>query len=170
MSADHKPDASPAAFNVPPVHKSLHVNCSPQEAFLRFTRDIHLWWPLSTHSVAGPKAVLVAIEPHEGGRIFERDANGAEHTWGEVLRWDPPSALVFTWRPGRGPETEQEVSLSFAPAAGGTQVELLHSGWERLGSEAAEARDQYEGGWAIVFGTLYAAHANAGAHPNPAGG
>jgi hypothetical protein len=34
----------------------------------------------------------------------------------------------------------------------GTRVELEHRGWERLGAEAGEVREEYAQGWPVVLG------------------
>jgi hypothetical protein len=150
-----------AKFSVPPVRKEVRVACSAEEAFQRFTRDIHLWWPMKTHSIGGAQAALVAIEPRLGGRVFERDLDGSEHLWGTVVLWDPPAALAFTWHVGRAPADDLEVSIRFvAETEGGTRVVLHHRGWEKLGQAGLDLRGEYDGGWEEVFGGLYAGYAN----------
>ena len=147
---------------VPPVVKQVQVPCSPQAAFDAFTRDIHRWWPTTTHSINAPNVSHVAFEPRLGGRLFERGADGVEHAWGCVTTWDPPHRLVFTWHVGRSADTAQQVALSFSAHAGGTRVELVHTGWERLGAEGAGMRDRYESGWNAVFVQGFGDYAQAG--------
>jgi len=92
------------------------------------------------------------MEGRVGGRLFERDRAGKEHVWGIVTAWEPPRRLVFTWHPGRSPDSAQDVELRFSDAGGGmTLVELTHTGWERLGEKAAEARGRYDKGWEFVL-------------------
>jgi uncharacterized protein YndB with AHSA1/START domain len=88
-------------------------------------------------------------------RIYEIADDGSEHAWGTVVSWDPPSGLSFTWHPGREVSTAQHVELSFEPAAEGTTVRLVHSGWEKLGKDAEHARPGYDIGWDLVFGTCF---------------
>jgi hypothetical protein len=59
--------------------------------------------------------------------------------------------VTFSWHPGRDPDTAQEVEVRFEPAEGGTRVELIHRGWEVLGPEAEQLREDYEGGWERVL-------------------
>jgi hypothetical protein len=61
----------------------------------------------------------------------------------------------FTWHPGMKPEISQQIELQFLAEAGGTRVELTHTGWERLGDFARRARKGYPIGWAYVL-LLYA--------------
>ena len=64
---------------------------------------------------------------------------------------------------GAPPEQAQRIDVTFTPAAGGTRVELVHSGWEKLGDAAAARRDSYDKGWVRVFEQCYADYANGGA-------
>jgi uncharacterized protein YndB with AHSA1/START domain len=149
-------------FGVPPVVKTVHVDCSPQDAFDRFTRDIHLWWPMHTHSVHGSQATSVAFEAYVGGRLFETSGSGEEEIWGTVTVWDAPNRLAFTWHVGRSPDTTQSVEVTFTTSGLGTQVQLVHSGWERLGSNAERLRAEYDGGWNLVFTQRYLTHVQGG--------
>jgi uncharacterized protein YndB with AHSA1/START domain len=144
-----------AAFQVPPLEKSIHVPCAPARAFQAFTAEIGQWWPLSTHSVARAQARDVTIEPRVGGRVFETDAAGNESDWGQVLEWAPPLRFAMSWHPGRGAGSGQAVELSFTAEGVGTRVTLRHRGWESLGADAAKARDSYDSGWNSVFAGLY---------------
>ncbi len=150
-----------ARTEIPAVVKTLVVNCAPEDAFRYFTEDMAQWWPLNTHSIIGggskgSKAPQTCVfESHKGGRIFERGDAGEEHDWGKVTAWEPPSRVAFTWHPGRKPETAQDVEVTFAADKGGTLVTLTHTGWERYGKDAAETREEYDGGWDLVFVELY---------------
>jgi uncharacterized protein YndB with AHSA1/START domain len=78
-----------------------------------------------------------------------------------VEQWDPPRRLAFTWQCLLTAEQAQRVEVTFAPAADGTRVELVHTGWEKLGDAAAAKRDSYDKGWGRVFEQCYADYANA---------
>lgn len=140
---------------IPPLHKSITVPWAPDAAFRRFTEQIDAWWPLRSHSVGGEKADLVVFEGKVGGRIYERNRDGAEHTWGTVTGWEPPTRVAFTWHPGMESETSQQIEVRFLAAAQGTRLELTHTGWERLGELARKARKGYPIGWSYVL-LLYA--------------
>ena len=129
------------------LRKSVEVARSPADAFRVFTEGISSWWPTETHSVSAEAATAVVLEPGEGGRIYERTAAGEEHDWGRITEWNPPERLAFTWHPGRGEDTAQLVEVRFAAAGEGTRVELVHTGWERLGSAATELFGNYDRGW-----------------------
>jgi DNA-binding transcriptional ArsR family regulator/uncharacterized protein YndB with AHSA1/START domain len=142
---------APATPTLEPVRKSVVVPIDAMAAFRLFTEDMARWWPLASHSVGGEQAAACAFEPRVGGRILETLKSGEEHVWGTVRVWQPPYRLVFSWHPGRGPDTAQEIELRFSPAEGGARVELEHRGWERLGARAAELRGNYDKGWEFVL-------------------
>jgi uncharacterized protein YndB with AHSA1/START domain len=151
--------ASPAVAEsqgaLAPIVIDLVVACPPERAFDYFTRDIGRWWPLATHSLGQAEAVGVRFEPREGGRLVETLRNGGEHVWGEVTRWQPGRQVAFTWHLDRDPATAQWVEVSFASHPGGTRVTLTHGGWERLGENGAQMRENYAGGWKVVFEERY---------------
>ncbi len=148
-------------FAVPPVVKTVTVRCPPATAFRRFTEELGAWWPLATHHT-GDDPESCALEGRVGGRLFERSKNGAEKVWGVVELWDPPRRLAFTWQVKSTAEQAQRIDVTFAPAPGGTRVELVHSGWEKLGDAAAARRDSYDRGWVRVFEQCFADYANSG--------
>jgi uncharacterized protein YndB with AHSA1/START domain len=129
------------------IRKSVAVGVPLETAFRVFTEQIGSWWPLATKSVGQEEAVGLTIEPRVGGRVYERLRSGEEHDWGEILAWDPPRRLVFTWHPGRGAETGQEVEVTFAAARDGTRVDLEHRGWEKLVGPGGEIPAHFESGW-----------------------
>lgn len=138
------------------VRKSVTVAASPEHAFELFTAGVAGWWPLRTHSTSKEKAETVVIDPHVGGRFYERTVDGVEHDWGTVTAWEPPSLFACTWHPGNDPAQAQDLEVRFLPESDGTRVELVHTGWERR-ADGAEAVKDYEQGWEIVLGTFAAA-------------
>jgi uncharacterized protein YndB with AHSA1/START domain len=143
-----------------PIRKQLQVRIAPERAFRLFTAEMGSWWPLDTHSRADDDQTTkdVVFEEETGGRIYEIMTDGTEASWGRVTTWDPPSRVVFDWRPSdEGPFTEVDVRFS-ATEGGGTLVDLEHRGWERLGDRAAEAREAYasDTGWGLVFDRAFA--------------
>ncbi len=139
-----------------PITKSVRVGVGVERAFELFTAGVGTWWPLETHSVSESRAETVVLEGRQGGRLYERTSDGEEHLWGTVVVWEPPRRLVYTWHPGRGEETRQDVEMSFTPDGDGTRVDVEHRGWERLGDEAPAAMRSYDSGWDYVLGECYA--------------
>ena len=132
---------------VGPITKSIVVPRSPDEAFRLFTEGIASWWPLRTHSITDPEPETAVFEPGVGGRLYERTKAGEELLWGTVTVWEPPERIGYTWHPGRGEQTAQEVEIRFLPEGDGTRLELEHRGWER----APEKRAGYDEGWDKVL-------------------
>jgi hypothetical protein len=149
------------AASIEPVVKKITVACTPAEAFRYFTADFSMWWPAATHSVVAyasefkDKPAAVIFEPRVGGRIFERTRSGEDHVWGNVLAWEPPARVSFSFHPGRAEQQAQTVEVTFSPAPEGATVVLTHSDWEKLGTDAQTSRDSYNQGWAGVFVTGY---------------
>lgn len=140
-----------ASPRIAPVVRTVDVRWGRSEAFERFTAGIARWWPLQTHSVGQARARTVIFEGEVGGRLYEVDDDGATHTWGTVLEWDPPVRVRFTWHPAREPDCAQEVEVRFEEKSGGTRLVLTHTGWEVLGRKASKARFGYNIGWIPVL-------------------
>jgi uncharacterized protein YndB with AHSA1/START domain len=142
------------------ITKTVTVNAPVERAFRVFTEEIHSWWPLRTHAVDTENSDRVILEGHEGGRLFERTPAGEEHVWGVVGAWDPPHRVGYSWYPGRGAETAQEVEVTFSPVGESTRVDVRHWGWEKLGDRMEPIVAEYTTGWDKVLGR-YVEAANA---------
>jgi DNA-binding transcriptional ArsR family regulator/uncharacterized protein YndB with AHSA1/START domain len=145
---------------IEPVERRVTVKVSPERAFQVFTEGFGTWWPLGTHSIGieevepgeAPVAPETAvIEPREGGRVFERHADGTELGWGTVTAWEPPRRVVIAWNPSRQDRPTTEIEVTFTPEGEGTRVDLIHRGWERLGPRGADVREGYASGWPGVL-------------------
>lgn len=117
-----------------PIRNSVQIDCPVEDAFQLFTERFAEWWPLATHSLNQDEAESCAIEPWEGGRVFERTRSGEEHEWGTVTRWDPPHRIEFAWHPGTHAAGRQRVEVEFSVNADGTRVTLTHTGWQLAGA------------------------------------
>lgn len=130
------------------IRKSVTVNVPVERAFEAFTDGITSWWPLDTHSYGGEKAKAAVFEGKVGGRVYERQEDGTEADWGEVVAWEPPSRFLLDWK-----ICPSEVEVRFTDEGGGvTRVDLEHRGWERAGEGAEKMRENYAGGWDHVLG------------------
>jgi uncharacterized protein YndB with AHSA1/START domain len=141
------------------VRKTVNVKRRPEDAFRLFTEGIGTWWPLETHSPSDGETEALVMEERVGGRLYERMREGGEVVWGEILAWEPPGRVAFTWHLG-GPVTT-EVDVRFTAEGDGTRVELEHRGWERHGDRAPDLRASYDSGWDYVLGRRYAEAADA---------
>lgn len=127
------------------------IACPVDHAFRTWTSRIALWWPTS-HTMTGDEHLEVIIEKHVGGRIYERTRTGREADWGQVVRWEPPRVFGFSWHLGTDADQATDVELTCVPAGqNATIVELVHTGWDRLGAEGPVRRERNTGGWNAVF-------------------
>jgi uncharacterized protein YndB with AHSA1/START domain len=125
--------ADPEPTPLPPIRTGVRVRRAQAEAFRLFTQHMGSWWPVDTHRARGPVSEVV-FEGREGGRIYERCEDGVDAEWGEVLVWEPPSRVVFSWHPGADWPASTEVEVRFQPLDDGTtRVDVEHRDWQRLG-------------------------------------
>jgi uncharacterized protein YndB with AHSA1/START domain len=136
------------------VTRVVTVKAPPERAFAVFTEGIGEWWPLERAHIGAQPPAEAVVEPREGGRWFERAADGSECDWGHVLAWEPPHRVVFSWaisvdfKPD--PAIASEVEVRFTPEGeGATRVELEHRGLEVYGEHAERMRATFgsPGGW-----------------------
>jgi uncharacterized protein YndB with AHSA1/START domain len=130
---------------------SFDVACSVEHAFAVWTSGIGTWWP-SDHTVTGQPGLVVVMQRGVGGRIYERTSDGAEHDWGEVTAWNPPTQLAYLWHLGGDGADATEVEIRFLTrGAAATRIEIVHRGWERLGTTAEKWRDRNQAGWQTLL-------------------
>jgi uncharacterized protein YndB with AHSA1/START domain len=140
-----------------PLRKTIVVRRTPEEAFAVFTERFGAWWPFTQFSLHQAETARCAFEAKPGGEIYEVSTAGERAAWGRVRAWDPPHGFVIAWHPGSPPEKATEVALTFEAVADGTRVTLEHRDWAKIGDGAAQARENYEKGWVVVFEQCYAA-------------
>jgi uncharacterized protein YndB with AHSA1/START domain len=122
-----------------PVVCTVEIAAPRERVFELFTTPERLveWWPDAA-----------TFEPREGGRV-ELRFEGRGDVTGTVTRFEPPSALGFTWVRGVAPDVATEVDVDLTELDdGGTRVELRHTGWEAVPEDqVAEWRALHEAGW-----------------------
>ena len=144
-----------------PLRMSFDVDCPAEHAFTVWTSGIGAWWP-ADHTVTGRADLDVVMQSGVGGRIYERTPDGAEHDWGEVTVWSPPTRLAYLWHLRRDRSDATEVEIRFvARDSGRTQIEIEHRGWDRLGRAAEQWREQNQVGWQTLLPHFQAAIATA---------
>ena len=136
---------------IEPIRLAFEVDCPVEHAFETWTARIDQWWPVD-HTVSAEPGLTVVLEGRPGGRIFERQAGGIEHDWGEVTIWEPPSRLGYSWHLNRDRIDATEVEIHFvARGEGRTRVEIEHRDWDRLGSAAGAWRERNVAGWTTLL-------------------
>lgn len=145
----------PGGPALPPVVKTRIVPLAPEAAFDLFTTRMGEWWPTASHSIAGGDAhddvVEIVFEPGVGGRVLEVTERGDQHAWADVMAWEPPHRFVLAWHPSPAPVAASDLEVTFTATDDGTEVRLVHTGWERFGDRADELRRDYDGGWDHVL-------------------
>lgn len=121
------------------VFVALRVKASPERAFDGFVREIGQWWKPNGLFQTTPRAPgLLAFEPGEGGRLTETLANGKVFEIGEILVWDPPERLVFSWRQASfPPDLKTEVEVRFTAVGEETRVSVEHRGFAQVPADSA---------------------------------
>ena len=129
----------------------FEVSTSPDHAFDVWTSKPSMWWPRS-HTMTQDPRLSIVFEPYEGGRIYERGADGAEHEWGEILLWEPPARVGYLWHLFFDRSDATEVTVTFAPVESGTLVTLTQTGFEKFGDPGIERRRRTNQAWLELTG------------------
>jgi DNA-binding transcriptional ArsR family regulator len=146
-----------------PVVKVVTVPGDPAVVFELFTNRMAEWWPIESHSVGEQDAVGVRVEPTVGGRVLETTRDGAEHEWARIKGWEPGERLEMDWYPGLPASQATHLEITFRQTSAGTELTLVHDGWEARGADAVRMRDSYDTGWDLVLGRIPGATARAAA-------
>ncbi|MBM3677942.1 MAG: hypothetical protein FJW96_08680 [Actinobacteria bacterium] len=142
---------------IAPITRTISVRCDTETAFRVFTHEVATWWPLETHALHPGAVREVVWEEQVGGEVYEISTGGERAHWADVTAWDPPHRLAIAWKVNPEALAATDVEVTFTPEGDGTRVDLVHSGWERLGDTAAETRGNDDGGWVTVLGRYEAA-------------
>ncbi|MGA3124045.1 MAG: SRPBCC family protein [Polyangiaceae bacterium] len=141
------------------VRKSVVVNAPVAHAFKVFTERFDTWWP-RTHHIGKVEPYTAIIEAREGGRWFERGADGSECDWGRVLVYSPPTLIAVSWHLDANyaydpdPAKASRVEVAFHDEGNGkTRVELVHSQLDRHGAGWEKIRESVGsmGGWGGIL-------------------
>jgi hypothetical protein len=136
------------APRIPPLTVEFEVAASPEHAFTTWVERPGLWWPAG-HTVSGSPAEIV-FEPRAGGRIYERDAQGTELPWGEVLVWAPPGRIEYLWHLFFPRAEATQVAVTFTAVERGTVVRLVQTGWDALGEPGELRRERTIAAWSTI--------------------
>ena len=146
------------------VRKHVVVNAGIDQAFATFTERFGDFKPPEHNLLQAPIAETV-FEPHVGGHIVDRAADGSECRWARVLAYEPPDRVVFSWDIGptwqveTDPELTSEVEVRFvAESPDRTRIELEHRNLDRHGPGWQSVSQGIDGdrGWPLYL-TRYAA-------------
>ncbi len=143
--------SSTGSERIEPVVKIVTVPGEPGVVFELFTTRLGEWWPLGTHSVGGDDAVDARVDPGVGGRVYEVTRGGAEHEWAHIVGWEPAARIALSWYPGLPVSQATHVEITFRQTSEGTEVTLVHDGWEARGADAQQVKQSFDTGWDDVL-------------------
>jgi uncharacterized protein YndB with AHSA1/START domain len=134
------------------VQAEVVVPVPPARAFAYFTADVDRWWRRGER-YGGPDVVGHRFEPWVGGRFLQLFADG-ESALGQIVAWEPPRLLAFSWRQRNWePGEATEVEVTFEQEGAGTRVLLRHHGFDGITSDVG-CDVGYRAGWAELLGWL----------------
>ena len=135
---------------IEPLRLEFRVEAPVEDAWAVWTERFGQWWP-TDHTATGRDDLLIVLERHLGGRIYERTPEGDEHDWGQVTVWEPPSRLAYSWHLRRDRADATDVEIRFIDRGSVTDIRIEHRGWERLGGDGETWRDRNRGGWSTLL-------------------
>ena len=103
-----------------PLTASVHIEAAPERVFEYFT---------SAQAMVRWMGDYALLDPAPGG-AFDVDINGVP-VRGHYLEVEPPHRLLISWGHAgseRLPPGASTVEVRLSPAAGGTQVDIVHRG------------------------------------------
>lgn len=144
-----------------PIVHEISLTCSPERAFQVFTEEVGSWW--DPEYTANPLTyATITIDPRMRGQITERHIDGSEHDWGQVLGWEPPTRVAFSFTLSQDRAFPTVVRATFEPSDQGTRLIFEHDGWTKFN---ADARAKFTA-WPHLL-ARYADAANAQSPPEP---
>jgi uncharacterized protein YndB with AHSA1/START domain len=156
------PDITPMATAIitpdqDAVVSEIHITAPPERVFqaLIDPKQVMQWWTSDQCQIES-----FDFEPRRGGR-WSYDTKQSTlnvsgvtkfHCQGEVLEFDPPRLLAYTWTANWHDDRAQRtvVRWELTPAGTGTKLKVTHSGLAKL----PVARKDYSGGWPGVVEQL----------------
>jgi uncharacterized protein YndB with AHSA1/START domain len=141
------------------IRHEIVVQAPIARAFSVFTEDFGSFKP-PEHNMLSVEIAETVFEPHAGGRVYDRGADGSECSWARVLAYEPPDRVLISWdiSPRWQIETDlektSEVEVRFiAEGSERTRVELEHRNLDRHGDGWEAVREGVDGpaGWPLYL-------------------
>lgn len=134
----------------PALRLERHYDATPEEVWRAWTEpeEMKRWWGPGKNDVVH----LAEADVRVGGRFCVAFTCGSDAilevsgVYSEVV---PNRKLVFTWAWKSAPQQESQVTVTFEPSGGGTDLTLLHEQFFD-----AEARDAHEEGWSNALAKI----------------
>lgn len=140
--------AQPAAHTQLAMRRSVWIDADPDRVWKEFetTDAMKGWWETADQR-------LERYEPGEGGWFEIAGTHGSfeYRLGGRIIEWESPNRLVMEWDslPSGEWAAPLTVTLSLSTHLGGTVVEIVQNGFERIGAAAARVFNSFEAGWTV---------------------
>jgi uncharacterized protein YndB with AHSA1/START domain len=126
------------------IEHTVTVDAPPETVFRALTdaSELERWFPSGAESEARPRgAYRYRFE-------FEQDPS-RNHTYsGTYTAFEPPARVAYDWPTEDG---ETTVEFRVAGSGDGSEVTLVHTGWDAHSDDAVE---QFRQGWAFFLSNL----------------
>jgi uncharacterized protein YndB with AHSA1/START domain len=114
------------------INEKIDIVADRVTVFNIYVDRIDEWWPRQktyrySFAPATTEPDRILFEPREGGRLYERFADGSEYTIGSIEVYDPPSEIVYTWQAPEWP-APSTIRVRFLDSGDATTVIVEHSG------------------------------------------
>ena len=134
----------------PALRLDRHYDAAPEEVWRAWTEpeEMKRWWGPGKNDVVH----LAEADVRVGGHFrvaFTSDSDEVLEVSGVYIEVVPSRKLVFTWSWKSAPEQESQVTVTFQPSRGGTDLTLLHEQFFDAG-----ARDAHEEGWSNALAKI----------------
>ncbi|MDR6417276.1 hypothetical protein [Pseudarthrobacter sulfonivorans] len=148
------------AESLEPVVYTVTVPGPVAQAFAGFTDHTHLWWPMESNSVFGTGSYV----EFEDILVLETADDGRTAVWGSLDDWQPPLSFHASWYPGTTALWSTELRVAFRAVPEGTEVRLVHDGWEGAEDPAATRAASAES-WPAVLDRFVRFMGGTGSEP-----
>lgn len=125
------------------IEQSILISAPPERVWVFLTEPEYVSQWLGCMRYAKDIGHVFYMQQDESKRNAD-DIEGATHC--EILKLDEPSLFSFSWYMPDTPATTIQIRL--AEADGGTEVTLIHDGWDQFDAKVIrDIRDALAGGW-----------------------
>jgi uncharacterized protein YndB with AHSA1/START domain len=139
--------------------ETIEIHAPAERVFRALTTPDELlaWWGDPTVCTSTHWSIDPRVEGQWRSRWRWTDTGQEFDIWGEVLAFEPPRLLAYSWHDDRYPEVRTTtVRYELVPTASGCRVTVTHTGF--IG-ETPDYLD-YRGGWSGVLKSLREASEN----------
>lgn len=134
----------------------IHASC--EHVWSVLTQQIGAWWLPDFHAL-GPDS-KVHLEPHAGGRLYEKNDTG-ELLWYTIIAITPGDSMTLTGHvsPEWGGPCSTMLTLKLSAHEGGTRLSVSDA---LIGRVSEKLIGNLGSGWQQLFGDGLKRHAEAG--------